>query len=137
MAIKPIPRKRRRDKDLWKAHVISFVAAALCYLLPRMALLFLAAVVITLIGCLISGDFSRFFRTVGAEALFVLLMWAVLCTIMAIRTAIAKKASGSKKYHPAHGGERVDKTDRNISRKRIAKQKTLARKAAGRKKQEK
>ncbi len=135
MVIKPIPRKRRRNNDAWKTTIISFIAVSLFYFLPRMALTFLAVFVITLIGYLISGDFSGFLHTVGAEAIYTLLMWAIFCAFMAIRTIIAEKVTSKKKNYTAGNSKRVDKTDRNISRKRIAKQKTLAREAAKRKQQ--
>jgi len=129
MAIKPIPRKRRRDKDMRKTRVIALIAASL-YPLAKMALLFLAMVIITVIVRLVTGDFSGFWRTVGTEALFSLLMWVLFCVAAFIPTIIK---SSKKKDYPTDDEERVDKIDRNISRKRIRKQKTLAKEAAKRK----
>ena len=136
MAVRPIPRKRRREKDKWKTLVISCIAASL-YPLARIALVFLASVVITFIVHLIKGNFSGFLRTIGAEALYALLSWFIFCLAAFIPTAVSEMKSGKQKNYPSDDKERVDKIDRNVSRKRLAKQKTLAREAAKRKQQKK
>lgn len=132
MSIKPVPRKRRREKELQQAKTISFITGALL-LLTKLSLIFPAVLVLSVIVCLIDGSFSGLGRTAGSTALYILIMWAVCCVISAVRIAIGKKASGKSgktKNRPDEAAERIDKANRNTSRKRIAKQKTLARKAS-------
>lgn len=135
MAVKPVPRKRRREKDRWQTTVISVFAASL-YPLAKIAAVFLLVALIAFIVYLISGDLSGFWRFVGSEALFLPVIWLVYCLFVFIPIIISQRTSGGKDY-PSDDGERVDKIDRNISRRRLAKQKTLAKEAAKRKQKKK
>lgn len=138
MAAKPVPRKRRREKEIKHAKVISFIVGAML-LLAKLLLAFLFVLVLTVIVHIIVGNFSGLGRTAGSVALYFLIMWVIFCIISIIRIAIQENASGNShkaKNHPDDTVERIDTPNRNTSRKRIAKQKTLARRASEKKKKQ-
>ena len=135
IAVKPIPRKQRKVKELRQAYIISFIVGAML-ILAKLALAYLFVLLLVTIVCLIAGDFSALGHYAGSTALYILLCWAIFCAFSIIRIAIQNKVSGSHhktKHRPDNTAERIDKPNRNTSRKRIAKQKTLERNAAKRK----
>ena len=138
MAIKPVPRKRRREKELRQAKIISFIAGSLL-LLAKLSLIYPVVLVMLGVEHLIVGSFNGFGRTAVNVAVYILITWAILCVMSIIRIAIkgiATEKARSAKYRQDDSAERIDKINRNTSRKRISKQKTLARRAAKKKRKQ-
>ena len=92
MPVRPIPRKRRREKEIRQAKAIAFLAGAFL-LLARIALVLPVVIVPAVIAFCIDGDPGRLGRTVGGAVMFLVCLWAIFCVMWLVRTLAEERRS--------------------------------------------